>query len=191
MRRGVRSAKPQSSPQLGLARRTSSALRPASVATLPPSRPNARPSVRARMPSRLSTRPGSFRASPAPGVAAPPDQSAVKRAVDTRHAGATKRPRGSRQAADIGGGAPGQFTCLGAGGWDSPPFQVSRAPARVPRADHSGVKLQGRSGMSVCRRRVCSSSHTPIEHWSSFAPRSAWVRAGDHSLARLSSTPQG
>jgi hypothetical protein len=69
--------------------------------------------------------------------------------------------------------------------------QVSRAPARVPRADHSGVKLQGRSGMSVCRRRVCSSSHTPIEHWSSFAPRSAWVRAGDHSLARLSSTPQG
>jgi hypothetical protein len=68
---------------------------------------------------------------------------------------------------------------------------VSRAPARVPRADHSGVKLQGRSGMSVCRRRVCSSSHTPIEHWSSFAPRSAWVRAGDHSLARLSSTPQG
>jgi hypothetical protein len=70
-------------------------------------------------------------------------------------------------------------------------LQISRAPARVPRADHSGVKLQGRSGMSVCRRRVCSSSHTPIEHWSSFAPRSAWVRAGDHSLARLSSTPQG
>jgi hypothetical protein len=70
-------------------------------------------------------------------------------------------------------------------------LHISRAPARVPRADHSGVKLQGRSGMSVCRRRVCSSSHTPIEHWSSFAPRSAWVRAGDHSLARLSSTPQG